>query len=186
MATQVDICNIALTSLGDQRIVSLSDNNERARLCSARYDDVRDAVLRAYHWNCVTKRVQLTASSDAPVWGYTTKFPLPADCLRVLDVQSYEIPFEVEGRFIVTDASTCYLLYIAKVTDETQYDALLVQTIGARLAMEIAEPLTGRRDLRQDMTAKYQALLAEARSADSAERGLPKTIESDVFVAARL
>lgn len=186
MATQVDICNIALTSLGDQRIVSLSDNNERARLCSARYDDVRNAVLRAYHWNCAIKRATLTRSSETPAWGYSFKYALPADCLRVLDVQDYEIPFDVEGRFIITDASSLKLQYVARVTDETQYDALLVQAIGTRLAMEIAEPLTGRRDLRQDMTAKYQAILAEARSADSAERGLPKTIESDVFIAARL
>ena len=186
MATQVDICNIALTSLGDQRIVSLSDNNERARLCSARYDDVRDAVLRAYPWNCALKRAELAPSVATPAWGYSYIYPLPSDCLRVIDVEGYEVPYEVEGRNILTDASTVKLLYLAKVTDASQYDSLLVQAIGTRLAMEIAEPLTGRRDLRQDLTAKYQAVLAEARSVDTAERSLPVTIESDVFVSARL
>lgn len=186
MATQVDICNIALTSLGDQRIVSLSDNNERARVCSARYEDVRDAVLRSYPWNCAIKRVKLTKSATTPAWGFAFYYPLPADCLRVIDVEDYVVPYEVEGRNIATDASTVKLLYLARVTDASQYDPLLVQAIGTRLAMEIAEPLTGRRDLRQDMTAKYQAILAEARSVDTAERSLPVTIESDVFVSARL
>lgn len=186
MATQVDICNIALSSLGDQRIVSLADNNERARLCSARYEDVRDAVLRSYPWNCAITRTELVRNVDPPAWGFAFSYALPNDCLRVIDVESYQEPYEVEGRNILTDASTVKLLYLAKVTDTTKYDSLLVQAIGTRLAMEIAEPLTGRRDLRQDMTAKYQAVLAEARSVDSAERSLPRTIESDIFIAARL
>lgn len=186
MATQVDICNIALTSLGDQRIVSLSDNNERARLCDARFADVRDAVLRSYTWNCAMTRASLVQNVEPPAWGFTFSYALPSDCLRVVDIQSYEIPYEVEGRNILTDASSVQLLYVKRLTDTTKYDSILVQAIGARLAMEIAEPLTGRRDLRQDMTAKYQSVLAEARSIDTSERSLPDTIESDIFVASRL
>lgn len=189
MATKVDICNIALIALGDQRITSIDDNNERARACKNRYDDVRDAVLRSYHWNCAVHRTSLVRDSVNPAWGFSYRYQLPSDCLRVLDVQNYEVPFEVEGRYILSDASSVNILYITNnslILDETKFDSLLVQAIAMRLAMEIAETLTGRRDLRQDMTAKYQAVLAEARSADSAERGLPKTIESDVFVSARL
>ena len=51
--------------------------------------------------------------------------------------------------------------------------------------MEIAESLTGRPELRNNMLAKYNAILSEARSADSSERGNVNTIYADVFLEAR-
>ena len=77
MASVVGICNIALNNIGDEKISSLSDNNDRARACDLRYEDVRDAVLRAHPWNCATTRVELAQSTDTPVWGSATSMPFP-------------------------------------------------------------------------------------------------------------
>jgi hypothetical protein len=155
MASVVGICNIALSNIGDEKISSLTDNNDRARACNLRYEDTRDAVLRAHPWNAATTRVELAASTDTPVWGFTYKYALPSDCLRVLDVYDYTVPFSIEGRFLLTDNSTAKLKYIARITDPNVYDILLQQAIGIRLAAEIAEALTGRTELKQEM---YQML----------------------------
>ena len=69
MSSVVQICNIALSNIGEQRITALTDNNERARLCNLRYDDVRDAVLRSYPFKVAVQRVELALSADAPAWG---------------------------------------------------------------------------------------------------------------------
>ena len=185
MASVVGICNIALSNIGDEKISSLTDNNDRARACNLRYEDTRDAVLRAHPWNAATTRVELAVSTDAPVWGFTYKYALPSDCLRVLDVYDYTVPFSIEGRFLLTDNSTAKLKYIARITDPNVYDILLQQAIGIRLAAEIAEALTGRTELKQEMYNKYLLILSEARGVDSQEKGMPMVIEANDFINAR-
>jgi hypothetical protein len=185
MASVVSICNIALSNLGDEKIASLSENNDRARACDLRYEDVRDAVLRSYPWNCATTRVELARSTTDPVWGFTYSFALPSDCLRVLDVYDYTVPFSIEGRFLFTDNTTAKLKYIARITDPNDYDILLQHAIGIRLATEIAEALTGRTELKQEMYQKYLLLLTEARGVDSQEKGMPSVIEANDFINAR-
>jgi len=185
MASVVGICNIALSNIGDEKISSLTDNNDRARACNLRYEDTRDAVLRAHPWNAATTRVELAVSTDAPVWGFTYKYALPSDCLRVLDVYDYTVPFSIEGRFLLTNNSTAKLKYIARITDPNVYDILLQQAIGIRLAAEIAEALTGRTELKQEMYNKYLLILSEARGVDSQEKGMPMVIEANDFINAR-
>ena len=78
--------------------------------------------------------------------------------------------FRSEGRFVFTDTTAVNLLYIAKVTDPTQFDSLLLHAIAMKLGSEIAEALTGRAELRDRMLSKYLQILAEARGVDSQER----------------
>lgn len=186
MTSVVEICNIGLTNLGDKKISSLDDNNERAQLCSLRFPDVRDAVLRSYPWSCAVTRTKLARSSTDPVWGFSYRYALPSDCLRVLDLNDWNEEHYIENGFVVTDSGQAWIKYIKRIEDPNEFDALIIQVIGLRLAMEIAEALTGRPELRNNMLAKYNAILADARSADSSERGMAKLIYSDVFLEARL
>ena len=186
MTSVVDICNIGLSNLGDQKISSLSDNNERARLCNLRFTDVRDAVLRAHPWSCAVTRTSLVRDSTAPVWGYAYRYNLPSNCLRVLDVETWYEDHRLEGKFVVTDSSEVNLMYVRTIDDPNVFDALITHAIGLRLASEIAESLTGRPELRNNLYAKYQNVLSEARSIDSSERGYVDKIWSDVFIEARL
>ena len=97
MATEVDICNIALTNLGEPKVVSLTENSERARLCNLRYPDVRDAVLRSHPWNCAMKRAQLTRTTSTPAFGYLYEYSLPADLLRVIGTHDSLVYYLIEG-----------------------------------------------------------------------------------------
>jgi len=183
MASQVDICNIALSNLGDQLITSMTEANSRARACNLRFDDTRDAVLRTHPWNCATSRATL-AVSGTPNWGYSNSFALPTECLRVLEVDDPDQEWKIEGRNIVSDGSSIKIRYIAQVTDTTLFDATLIQAIALRLGYEIAETLTGNLDLKREMWQKFQFALSEARSNDAME-GTPERIESDEFLLAR-
>ena len=51
MATSsVQICNMALTELGSQRIVNIeTDNTTTSNRCLAIYDTLRDEMLAAHH-----------------------------------------------------------------------------------------------------------------------------------------
>ena len=197
MPSVVDICNEAMDLLGAATITALTENSKEARLCNRRFETVRDQVLRAHPWNAAITRKALPQDSAAPAFGFTYQYTLPTNpyCLRVLsfwnanvdnEIAAYDSQnmFKVEGRKILTDESTCKIIYIGRVTDTEQYDSLLSSTIAHKLASEVAYAITGSNSIGQQMYQLYQARLAEARSMDAAE-GVPDKIIADSFINSR-
>jgi hypothetical protein len=197
MPSVVDICNEAMDLLGAATITALTENSKEARLCNRRFETVRDQVLRAHPWNAAITRKELAQDSAAPAFGFTYQYTLPTNpyCLRVLsfwnanvdnEIAAYDSQnmFKVEGRKILTDESTCKIIYIGRVTDTEQYDSLLSSTIAHKLASEVAYAITGSNSVGQQMFQLYQSRLAEARSMDAAE-GMPDKIIADSFINSR-
>ena len=184
MATEVDICNIALTNLGEPKVVSLTENSERARLCNLRYPDVRDAVLRSHPWNCAMKRAQLTRTTSTPAFGYLYEYSLPADLLRVIGTHDSLVSYQIEGKYLLTDETKMYIKYVRQLSDASEIDPNLIQAIGMRLAWELAEPLTGRIELKREMWIKFIELISEARGIDASE-GIPDRIEYLSWIESR-
>lgn len=195
MSSVVDICNSALNQIGASNIISLTEDSKAARICNQRYDYVRDSVFRAHPWNCLTIRRILAPDADAPAFEYANAFTLPTDpyCLRVLNIRYFDIVHKVEGRKILCDEDTIELSYIGRVTDPAQYDMLLIETLAASLAADIAYPLVGSTSLAQELRSLYQAKLSEARLVDASE-GTPEAVgstssagilEPDTFIRSR-
>ena len=192
MASVVDICNSALNLLGASTISALTDDSKNARLCNQRYEPVRNRVFRAHAWNCLHKRVQLAQNSTAPVVEYSYAYALPSDCLRVLKIHTgtndsinSEIDYKLEGRNIVTNEGTVYLIYIGLVTDPNEYDTYLQESISHQLAADIAYAVTNNATLANNYMTRADERLREARFIDATENSLG-TIESNEFTDARL
>jgi len=192
MASVVDICNGALNQLGASTILTLTEDSKNARLCNARYTQVRDSVFRSHPWNCLQKRVQLAADTDTPAWGFTKQYTLPADCLRVLTILDYDADYKIEGRKILTDNSTMKILYISREEDPNQYDELLRETLSASLAADIAYAVTSSNPTATNMFNLFQSKLKEARFVDSTEgqnlspdKGMADVIGADTFINSR-
>ena len=192
MASVVDICNSALNLLGASTISALTDDNKNARLCNQRYEPIRNRVLRSHAWNCLHKRIQLAQNSTAPVIEYTYAYALPSDCLRVLKVHNgttdsiaSSIDYKLEGRNIVTDEGTIYLIYIALDTDPNNYDAYLQESISHMLASDLAYAITNNATLAKNYMERSDERLREARFIDATENALG-TVESSEFTDAKL
>lgn len=192
MASVVDICNSALNLLGASTISALSDDSKNARLCNQRYTPVRDRIFRSHSWNCLSKRVQLAQDATAPVIEYTYAYTLPADCLRVLKIHTgvtdsieSDLEYKVEGRKIITNEGTIYLVYIALITDPNEYDVYLQEAISIYLAADIAYAITNNATLANNYQSLAEERLREARFVDATENSLG-TIESSEFTNARL
>ena len=192
MASTVDICNGALNQLGATTILSLTEDSKNARLCNSRYTQVRDALFRTHPWNCLQTRLELAASTDSPAWGFTYAYTLPANCLRLLRVLDYDSNYKVEGRKILSNASTMKILYISRVTDPNEYDELLRETLSAALGADIAYAVTSNNTTSQNMILSYQEKLRDARFVDSTEGqnvdqdlGMTDVIEAGSFINSR-
>lgn len=89
MASEVDICNMALAHLGaDANIASISppDGSEEAGQCARMYPLARTYLLSgAVPWAFAKRRVKLAMLvNDSPDW--TFRYQLPADFLRIVHV----------------------------------------------------------------------------------------------------
>lgn len=186
MASEVQICNLALSKIGEEQITSLLDNSKAARLCNLVYEPLRDSVLRAHIWNFATKRVALAQSATTPAYEYDAQYTLPVDFLRMvstnlLDDEAYKI----EGKFLLANSSSVKIRYIARITDPNQFDWLFVDALSARIAAEISISITDSRTITVDLFNIYNSKIAEARSIDAME-GTPDNITADTWLNSRL
>ena len=192
MASVVNICNSALNLIGASTISALTEDTKNARLCNQRYEPVRNRVFRGHNWNCLIKRVELARNSTAPVMEFNYAYALPSDFLRVMKIHNgttdsiaADLPYKVEGKNIVTDQTTVYLVYVALDTDPNNYDAYLREAISHQLAADLAYPITNNATLANNYMARADERLREARFIDATENSLD-TVEANEFTNARL
>jgi len=192
MASVVNMCNSSLNLLGASTISALTDDTKNARLCNQRYEPVRNRVFRSHSWNCLHKRVQLAQNSTAPVVEYDHAYALPSDCLRVLKIHNGStdsiktaLDYKLEGRNIVTDIDTIFLIYIALDTDPNNYDTYLREAISHQLAADLCYAITNNATLANNYMSRADERLREARFIDATENSLD-TVEANEFTNARL
>jgi len=185
MASDVGITNAALRKLGQSPITSFSENSKAARLAGERYAELRDALLYRHPWNFAIKRRALAASSTAPEWGYTAAYPLPADYIRMHEVNEEDEDagrWKIENGAVVTDLpAPLQVRYVYRVTDANRMTAGFREALACVLAADWAEDITGDNSV---VEAK-EAAVATARSNDGQE-GMPDRLESDDWTNARL
>lgn len=192
--SDTDICNLALGHLGEGRITSLDEDSAAARACALHYEQTRDQVLRSHRWNFAQRRAVLSRLSDAPAFGWSFQYELPADCLRVLEINDSEFgdvisdAYVVEGRALLTNAETINMVYVQRIEDVGQFDALFVEALALKLAVILSETIRGTTGKTADLVQLYERVTAPlARRVDANEGRRRKGLlpVSSNFVRAR-
>lgn len=188
-SSEVAIVNLALARLGEPSLTSLGDDNEGGRLATRHYESLRDSVLRERQWNCAVRRSTLAKLATAPTFGFTAAFSLPADFIRLIQLENLSDDFAIEnttdGRVIVANLDSVNIVYIFRLTDVVKMDELLKQAIAARLAWVFAYKITGSRELTRELAQEYQAVLAEASHVDAIEAPVEEVLPSS-WIEARV
>lgn len=187
MASVVDICNYALAKVGEQTIVSLGDGTPESNRCDLLYPLSRDFVLRMHPWNCAIKRVKLAASSTEPVYEFDNRYPLPSDCLRVLDVDlDPQSPWKIEGRAIYADVDGALSVrYVSRLEDTQQMDVHVIDAIASYLALQLVEPLTQSNTKKQLLMDDFRTTIGLAKRSDAQEDS-PGIRESGTWLRSRI
>lgn len=200
LLSKVEICKLALAWLGAGHITSLDDSSEEARLCKLSYETSRDTVLESREWTFAVKRFILTPTNDDPKFYWAKEFVLPTEILRVLTVErqsivgSNELSSNLieheqmnwvrEEDKILANWDSISIRAIIRITDETKFSPSFVHTLAARLAADLAIPITRSKTLQEQMFALYQAKLSDAASLDGMQ-GRSKRIRSRYLSARR-
>jgi hypothetical protein len=185
MASNIDVINGALSKLGAQPILAVTDPSPEGRLANRTYEDIRDSLFREFEWNFATKRASLAANATAPEWGFARAYTLPTDLLRLISLNNdFDQDWRNEAGTIVTDMTApLQIRYVALVPVDSM-DSTFREALAGRLAMEWAEPLTQTSSVSSTMSALYRNKLQVARVADGQEDRV-KAIIADDFIDAR-
>lgn len=146
MATQIQICNLALDMVGAESIVGIADVNPRAEGCNRNYDLALLEIMRSRQWGFLTKRISLTAAT-APAFGWDAAFTLPVDYVGIVQLNGilYEGQpgdwFAIESGLLLTDEDTADIVYIGSDAQPAVFDSLFVPAFATLLASRIATPL---------------------------------------------
>jgi|LauGreDrversion4_2_1035121.scaffolds.fasta_scaffold155882_2 hypothetical protein len=198
-ASNVAIANLALTKLGDLRILNLTDNTKPAREVNAVFDMARDYLQRRFSWRYCIKRANLAADSGTPLWDWSYQYQIPTDCLRILQVgQWYPSPdlsdlistggqeYVLEGKYILSNqAGPLKLRYLSRVTDPVQFDTAFDMAFSAYLAYLVAEPLTASAEAKQMAYQDYRNAVKDAVIANAIENP-PESLADQTWILARL
>lgn len=172
MASFVTIANLAASKLGeDDQLASADDDTHLGRSVRAVWELVRRTALRDHPWNFAIRRARLSASATLVATPYGYAFPLPADCVRLLDVAGWAREcYQLEGRAILADsAGPLPVRYVADIAEPALWDDSFVEAFACRLAFQVADRITGDRGRKSDALASYEDALAQAKRVDARE-----------------
>ena len=192
-ASNVEICNLAISWLAGSRINSLDDDSNEAKLCKANYDSSRRAVLEEREWTFAVKRVQLSRLAETPLFGYSYKFLVPSDLLY--SIGAYDPAYSdrenppqtrhsLEQGNINADIIKLDLKYIHDVTNTKLFSPLFDQTVASHLAMNICMPLTESSKHFERMAKMYDYNLDRA-GASNGLQGTREMLQTSQLEASR-
>ena len=198
MTAEVDICNLALSHLGDDATVtsiSPPEGSAQSQHCAIFYPVARNAMLEAHDWGFATTRIKV-AVRQKDYCGWRFVYAVPADVVRIISVKpelvckdesTPSVPYQTErgtdGAMIVfCDHPDIVIRYTTLITDPNRFPPLFAITLSWYLASMLAGPIlkgdAGAAQARQclSMVQMYlgQAAASDANQNQTKERHTPE------------
>jgi hypothetical protein len=184
MTSVVDICNLALTHIGDEANVTAiapPDGSTQAALCATYYPFARGTALEAYNWTFATKTAELSLLDyEDDTWIYA--YSLPASCLKIIGLSPFptdldyqtDKDFTIEAKsdgslMLLTNTESASCKYIYNITDVNKFSNKFIEALSYLLASQLSGALikgdVGMK-VAQNMRANYDALINQAAVSD--------------------
>jgi len=168
MISEVSICNMALTRIGQSRITSLSQTGVLAELSTLYYEATLNELLTAYKWPFAIARQQLSSSAEINLTPFTYKFQLPVNSLKVItmisgdDYSDLTVDWEIEGDKLLSDTSPGIIKYISTMPNPTKLPQVFVEALYLRIASKMVVKITQDQSLMGMLFQEYVAAFQSA------------------------
>lgn len=174
--SQKDIYNNALQKVSRRRISTIDDGSYEANLCNDLFTLALEDTLYEHNWSSCSARIELVKLSGDPPHGYTNRFQLPNDCVRVIQgyynerKESFDFEWQIEGRTLLTNQESVFLRYVFRPTNFEALNPAITNCIVFKLAMALAVPLQLDRADENALLQQYERItLPRAKALDSME-----------------
>ena len=195
MATQVGICNEALSEIAADPINAIDEKSSSAFYCQMHYNSVLAEVLTWTDWDWAIRRVTLAAQPNDRKGEWLYRYGRPADmaeAIRVLpaidqQVQNLptvgpyafpawdalgKLPFTTASGSIYTNVAGAVLEYQVSAVDPAVIDPLTARAASLELAARLAMPIKKSRNLKGDMVKLAE--VAKQRAIAESENRAPR------------
>lgn len=179
MPSTIEICNLSLSRIGQGSINDLAEKSPAAKYCSLHYPNTKDSLLREFPWNFSTRNILLSQlDQTVPGWAYVYQYPVNALWVRKVFIDGFvemEVPNEYEivssgsERLICCDLYQAYAKCTIRIEDPSLFDPLFVEALSYRLALDLSMPLTNSSTRTEEVMAKYQQAMLNAKMAGAVE-----------------
>lgn len=178
MASDVDICNLALTMIGKPGINVMTEARAEAVACRAVFPHLRRTSLQQSAWTFATRRQPLAPLTADVLYRWTHRYTRPSDALSVLRIMPLSgvgrstpplFPFEVRENHILTSIPSAVCDFVADIEDTTQFSPMFVEMLSLRLAGHLARNLTRSAKLSTEMDDLARQAMSRAITADAAQ-----------------
>jgi len=195
MATNVQICNLALRGIGAKTIVALdsSDTSKESQVCQDIFAMLLDEVLDDHPWNFA--KVWVALAEDA---GYTFiddiyeyAYQMPSGFIRMSKTEDRDLQYEIRGEYICSNEEDMEIEYIQRMDDPAKYPSHFVRALASRLRPELSASIKTKFDPASLLRIYYELDLPRAMASDarldnpSAEDALRHTNGTDTWISAR-
>lgn len=189
MASEVDICNLALARIGEGANVTAikpPDGSAEAAYCARFLPLARNALLEMHPWSWAQRRASLADLSAAvtvpPTWRYA--YAVPSNCVRILSIRDPNASYDEVGadyqteigddvsssRVVYANVVAPVMHYVDLVTDPTRFSPLFTMALTYELASMLAGVLIKGADgmsKAREMIVLRDITLEQAKTADA-------------------
>ena len=196
MPSQVSLMNRALRIFAGGRVISPDDSTREAAHCKAAWDEARDAALAAYPWGFATRWARLAKNADAPAFGFTHAYALPADFLYLIDIRGKADLTAPPERHCISvgtnntpavfaDAEQAFARYVFRHAQCAIWPEHFCEVFAARLAAAVAPYLAQDAGMGVKLRELYRRELALAATADARQDFAPEVRETCDYIDGR-
>lgn len=82
MASEIEICNLALSNIRAGSINSFTEGSIQAQLCKLKYSILRDRCLREIPWQ-FNHKIRALAPVTTEIFNWVYAYSYPVDCLKI-------------------------------------------------------------------------------------------------------
>lgn len=180
MPSKIQICTMALLSLGTRGISAPDERTPEATYCNQFYDISLEEVLRDHPWNFAQARVALAELPVPAEWAreYPAAYAYPDSCLRLNAVidetghasREFTVARHAGRTIVLTRVPRPIASFTTLVDDPACFDPMFAQALAARLAVHLAAPiLKGEAGVIKMAEQNYALALSRAKTADARE-----------------
>lgn len=188
MADQTTIVNRALSLLGAEPIINLTDDTPEAKIANRFYNESRKSILSEVLWNFATKRETLNISTFAPAWirdQVNYVFQLPSDIVRIFEISTSGVTWRVEGQYLYADTDEIGIKYVYDMTDTTKFSPSFVDAFADKLAADMCYAVNNSNTEAKLLLEKYDGQSLPKATAENSQVGTPPQIDDNLWSYSR-
>ena len=175
---RTSIINMALMRCGAPGVTAGFQGSPAAQTAEGAYDRVLASCLGLHAWSFALRRVLLAQGADAGDGLHRYVYPLPADCLRVVDAHTdgeRVAAWEVMGGKLLCDAAPIRLTYVH--AEVPAFPDAFADVVAWRLAFEIS-PYLEQGGQAQAYLEMFERALDKARTENDLGNRPPRLARS--------